>query len=93
MGQNKAIQAVQLRLTGSAAIAYDIYYRVHSARYGWLGWAKNGSSAGTTGLGLQAEAIQIKLVAKGDSAPSPTVPACVTAPTLSVQRMFLTLAG
>lgn len=85
VGQNKAIQAVQLRLTGSAANKYDIYYRVHSARYGWLGWANNGSSAGTTGLGLQAEAIQIKLVAKGDSAPSSSEPACVTAPTLSVQ--------
>ena len=85
VGQNKAIQAVQLRLTGSAANKYDIYYRVHSARYGWLGWANNGSSAGTTGLGLQAEAIQIKLVAKGDSAPSSSEPPCVTTPAFSVQ--------
>ena len=42
---------------------FDIYYRLHVKNYGWLGWAKNGDSAGTTG-GVQAEAIQIQLMAK-----------------------------
>lgn len=40
VGQGLAIQALELRLNGSLANQYDIYYRVHSAGYGWLGWAK-----------------------------------------------------
>lgn len=34
------MEAVQLKLTGEIAEHYDIYYRVHSQTYGWLGWAK-----------------------------------------------------
>ena len=44
---------------------YDIYYRVHVPYRGWLGWAKNGEIAGSIGLALRTEAIQIKLVIKG----------------------------
>ena len=51
---------------------YDIYYRVHTQTYGWLGWAKNGESAGTEGLGKRMEAIQIRLVKKGEKAPTGT---------------------
>ncbi|RHN19811.1 N-acetylmuramoyl-L-alanine amidase, partial [Collinsella sp. AF31-11] len=60
VGRNLAIQAVKLRLTGNDASKYDIYYRIHAADYGWLGWAKNDAAAGTVGLAKQAEAIQIK---------------------------------
>lgn len=52
VGQGLAIQALELRINGPLANQYDIYYRVHSAGYGWLGWAKNGDSAGTTGLNI-----------------------------------------
>ena len=51
---------------------YDIYYRVHAQDYGWLGWAKNGSSAGTEGMSKRLEAIEIKLIKKGGSAPGST---------------------
>lgn len=68
VGQGLAIQALELRINGPLANQYDIYYRVHSAGYGWLGWAKNGDSAGTTGLNIQIEAVQIKLVAGGNLA-------------------------
>ena len=51
---------------------YDIYYRVHAETYGWLGWAKNGASAGTEGLSKRLEAIEIVLVAKGGAAPGST---------------------
>lgn len=44
------MEAVRLKLTGELAEHYDIYYRVHSQSYGWLGWAKNGEIAGTAGL-------------------------------------------
>jgi uncharacterized protein YjdB len=49
---------------------YDVYYRVHAQTYGWLGWAKNGESAGTSGQSKRLEAIQIILVPKGSAAPA-----------------------
>ena len=49
---------------------YDIYYRVHSARFGWLGWTKNGAKAGTEGMSKRMEGIQIQLVEKGKPGPS-----------------------
>ena len=61
-----------MKLTGTAAQKYDIYYRVHSQTYGWLGWAKNGERAGTEGKSKRLEAIQIKLVNKGGVVPTST---------------------
>ena len=71
-GQNKAIEAIRVRLTDEMANKYDVYYRVHSAYFGWLGWAKNGDSAGTQGYARAAQAVQITLVAKGGAAPGST---------------------
>ena len=51
---------------------YDIYYRVHAQTYGWLGWAKNGSPAGTEGYSKRLEGIEIVLVKKGEEAPGNT---------------------
>ena len=70
-GQSKRVEAIQLKLTGTLASKYDIYYRVHAENFGWMAWAKNGASAGTQGYSYRLEAIQIKMVAKsGGSAPS-----------------------
>ena len=69
-GQGRAVEAVRLRLTGSLARDYDVYYRVHASNIGWMAWAKDGEEAGTTGFGRSAEAVQIRLVNKGDAAPS-----------------------
>lgn len=82
-GKNRSIQAVRINLTGELANQYDVYYRVHASGYGWLSWACNGADAGTTGLGVQAEAVQIKLVKKGEEAPATGSDACITMPTLS----------
>ncbi|MEH7356401.1 N-acetylmuramoyl-L-alanine amidase, partial [Neobacillus drentensis] len=46
-----------------------IYYRVHTQDFGWLGWAKNGMKAGSEGLSKRLEAIEIKLVPKGQGEP------------------------
>ena len=91
VGQGLAIQALELRLNGSIANQYDIYYRVHSAGYGWLGWAKNGDSAGTTGLNIQVEAVQIKLVAKGGDPGASSAPAFISEPALTLQAHVATL--
>ena len=56
---------------------YDIYYRAHVADYGWLGWAKNGEMAGTSGLAKRVEAMQVVLVKKGGIAPGTTERASV----------------
>lgn len=71
-GKNLAIEAVRIKLTGAAANLYDVYYRVHSAEFGWLGWAKNDSAAGSEGFARSVQAIQIKIVPKGSAAPGST---------------------
>ena len=91
VGQGLAIQALEMRLNGPLADQYDIYYRVHSAGFGWLGWAKNGDSVGTTGLNIQVEAVQIKLVSKGGDPGASSAPAFISAPALTLQAHVATL--
>lgn len=71
IGKSKSIEALCLTLSGELANQYDIYYQLHCANYGWLGWAKNGEKAGTRGYGKRAEAIRIRLVKKGDTTNQP----------------------
>ncbi len=71
-GRSKRLEAVKIKLTGALAEQYDVYYHVHVEDFGWLGWAKNGESAGSEGYGKRAEAIEVRLVAKGDTAPGST---------------------
>ena len=68
-GSGLQIEAVQFQLTGGAAQYYDIWYRVHSDKFGWLGWAKNGAMAGTTGFKYGAQAVQIVIQAKDTTPP------------------------
>ncbi|MBR3159166.1 MAG: hypothetical protein IKF14_08715, partial [Atopobiaceae bacterium] len=49
-----------------------VWYRVRVGDLGWLGWARNGKSAGTGGDSKPVEAIQVKIVPKGGAAPGPT---------------------
>ena len=66
------VQAFKVTLTGNLAKYFDVYYRSHVANYGWMGWACNGGASGTTGLNMNAEAYQVKLVVKGAAAPGST---------------------
>lgn len=66
------LEGIQIKLTGSDAEQFDIYYRVHAQNFGWLDWAKNGASAGTAGYGYRLEAIQIKILSRGAVAPGAT---------------------
>ena len=72
VGQSKRLEAVQIRLYGDMAKRYDVYYRVHVQRFGWMGWAKNGQQAGTMGMSRRIEALQVVLVKRGAPAPSAT---------------------
>lgn len=69
-GQHKSMEAIKAKLDGNIATHYDLYYRVHCAGFGWLGWTKNGGEAGTSGLSCPIEALQIRLVKKGAPAPN-----------------------
>ena len=71
-GQAKRLEAITVKLTGSIADDYDVYYRTHVQTYGWLGWAKNGEKAGSATASKRMEAIEIKLVKKGEDAPEST---------------------
>lgn len=63
-GQAKRLEAIRIRLTGEMAEKCDIWYRVHSQRFGWLGWVCNGAESGTAGFGFRLEAIQIMVLPK-----------------------------
>lgn len=73
-GKGTGLEAVQFRLTGALAGLYDIQYRAHVANVGWQTWVSNEGIAGTTGLSLNIEALQIRLVKKSgvNPVPSPT---------------------
>ena len=69
-GKSLRCEAIRIALIGDIANYYDIYYRVHSQDYGWLGWASDGEPAGTSGCSYRMEAIQIALRPKGSGAPA-----------------------
>ncbi len=64
-GEGLRMEAFSIELLNDYAKYYDIYYRVHVKGYGWLGWAKNGEVAGTSGHSFRIESIEIKVVEKG----------------------------
>lgn len=63
------LEAVEIGLTGEAAQKYDVYYRVYAQGAGWLGWVKNGETAGSAYYDYKLEDIQVVLVDKGAAAP------------------------
>ncbi|MBQ9043492.1 MAG: InlB B-repeat-containing protein [Eggerthellaceae bacterium] len=69
-GRALRLEAIEIRLTGEMAEHYDVYYRVHAQKVGWMGWAKNGEPAGTAGYAYRLEGINIVLVPKGGTPPS-----------------------
>ena len=71
VGSGRALEGIRLRLVGNKANKYQIYYRAYAKGYGWLGWASSNELAGSIGHGVPVQAIQVKLVKNGESAPSP----------------------
>lgn len=65
-GESKRLEAIQIELTGEVAEHYDVCYRVHVQKFGWLNWARNGEAAGSEGFYYRLEGIQIVLVPKGE---------------------------
>ena len=44
-GQARAVEALRVSLSGGLSERYTVWYRVHSAEFGWLGWARDGAEA------------------------------------------------
>lgn len=72
ISKKSKVQAIKIKLTGDMAKKYNVYYRVYAADHHWMGWAKNGKKTGTKNLNYPIGAVQVKLVAKGLSAPGST---------------------
>ena len=49
-----------------------MFYRVHIQNHGWLEWTKNGVATGSLGQNLRLEAIEVKVVPKGELVYNPT---------------------
>ncbi|MFC8796286.1 hypothetical protein ACFT2C_01010 [Promicromonospora sp. NPDC057138] len=65
VGENRRLEAFRVKPAGPHASFYDVWYRAYVPKYGWLGWAKNGEGAGTTGFGYRIEAVQMRVLPKG----------------------------
>lgn len=70
-GEN--LTALRFELTGILSEHYDVWYRVHIAKFGWLGWTKNGNSAGSDSAITPIEAFEIRILRKGSDAPGSTL--------------------
>jgi len=82
-GQNLGIDGIKIKLSDSLSQKYSVYYRVHVANVGWLGWTKDGDQAGSEGFGYAIEAVQIKIMVKGQGEMEST--AYVKMPSLNYQ--------
>ena len=57
-----SIEAIKMELYGDVASNYNLFYCAYVRDKGWLGWAKNGEAAGSTGGALPITAIRIMLI-------------------------------
>lgn len=68
-GRGLRLEALCVRLTGNLGKYFDVYYRVHAQRIGWMGWAKNGEKSGTSAMSLRLEALEVRVVPKWQAGP------------------------
>ena len=61
-GSGNLIEALKMRLTGSIADTYSVFYRVSITDMGWSKWTANGEPSGIEGSGKTIEAVAVKLV-------------------------------
>ena len=61
-GNDKAVEAIKIKLSGEASSEYHVYYRVHVSNIGWLDWTADGAPAGTKHYKYPIEAIQVEVI-------------------------------
>ncbi len=72
------IQAIRIKLTGTAGKSYSVHYRVKTRGTSWLGWASDGADAGTSGIGRDISDLQVEIKQIGKKAPGATDAAYIT---------------
>lgn len=75
VGESRRLEEISINLSGYVSSVYDVYYRSHVSKLGWLGWAKNGEKSGSALYDYQIEAIEVQLVEKGEQPPQQNLPA------------------
>lgn len=68
-GGELPLESIRMKLTGSSAVNYDLYYRVFQ-NGAWTDWAVNEAPAGREGAGLRVDGIRVGIVARGAKAPA-----------------------
>ncbi|WEV60083.1 SH3 domain-containing protein [Streptococcaceae bacterium ESL0729] len=63
-GQSKAMEAVEIRLTGDLAKNYHVMYRSFLKDSGWQEWTSNGGLSGTVGQSRPIYNFQARLIKK-----------------------------
>ena len=71
-GSGTRMEAFQVQLTSQMSYYYNVWYRAYIQNAGWLGWAKNGETAGSVGQSLRVEALQVMILPKNAGAPGST---------------------
>ncbi|MDR1801750.1 MAG: InlB B-repeat-containing protein [Lachnospiraceae bacterium] len=66
-GKSLRAEAIKIKLTDELASNFDIFYRVHIQNIGWTPWTSNGEPAGTAAMSFRMEALELKLLPKGDT--------------------------
>ena len=61
VGENRAIEAIQIKLGDKMPQGATLKYQVHVTDIGWMDWVNEGDMAGTTGKAKNVEGIRIKL--------------------------------
>ena len=73
-GQKKSLQAIKMKLVrkpivqGTAKpVAKGLAYQMHLAKEGWLGYVTNNQMAGTTGLSIEGQCIEVYVNGKKEN--------------------------
>ena len=66
---NGAMQAVEMKMSGALGNAYDLRYATNFDTLGWLGWAKNGETAGAEDFTYPLQSVKVVVCAPGSAMP------------------------
>ena len=61
LGRGLRLEALEVRLKGTAATTHTVRYRAHVQDVGWQNWVADGALAGTSGQSKRVEAVQMTI--------------------------------